>query len=485
MRRALIALALSTTVAAAVASSQTPRSSQRETYDYWRVQRAMIQRGQQALLTCNGLFTSHRTLEQVFAQELKLLAAPIGTAAGGDYVVDRTRKTVAVGTPGDVPVMRAAFREGLGCIVLAPDQTIDEIDRLPSLTLPPPPGDPATTPWPDGDLVPTAPLPAAIDRLALEAASAWAFDRPTPEQVTLSLLVVYDGAIVHERYAPGVTMATRTRTWSTAKSLAATLIGLLVDQGRMALDAPLGLPWLPEAAHPEHDPRAAITLRHVLNMSSGLDPVDNGGLEYATGSGLAYWAGACVERGARDRALIRAPGTVWDYENYDTLAAVAAMKRAIGDPQAYLEFPRRALLDRLGMRNTLISTDRFGDFVLSSQVYTNARDLARLGLLYLQNGVWRGERVISEAWIDFVRTPAPATATLGRQYGGHFWLVPDTRTDVPKDAYSTNGNRGQYTIIVPSQRLVIVRRGLDYGRQGFNPWDLTREVLKAVPPGTR
>jgi CubicO group peptidase (beta-lactamase class C family) len=298
----------------------------------------------------------------------------------------------------------------------------------------------------------------------------------------LSLLVVHDGRIVHERYAPGVDMTTRTRTWSTAKSLASTLFGLLVDQGKMTLDGPLGLPWLPEVAALEHDPRAAITLRHLLNMSSGLYPVDNGGLEYATGSGLVYWAGAGSERGARSRALIRAPGTVWDYENYDTLAAVAAMKRAIGNEQDYLAFPRRALLDRIGMRNTLISTDRFGDFVLSSQVYTNARDLARLGLLYLQHGMWGGERVLSEAWTRFVRTPAPATTALGSQYGGHFWLVPDNRTDVPKDAYSTNGNRGQYTIIVPSHELVIVRRGLDYGRQGFNHWDLTREVLKAIRP---
>ena len=94
--------------------------------------------------------------------------------------------------------------------------------------------------------------------------------------------------------------------------------------------------------------------------------------------------------------------------------------------------------------------------------------------------MWNGERIISEKWITFVRTPAPATAPRGNQYGGHLWLVPDNRTDVPKDAYSTNGNRGQYTVIVPSHDLVIVRRGLDYGRQGFNQWDLTREVLKAI-----
>jgi CubicO group peptidase (beta-lactamase class C family) len=170
---------------------------------------------------------------------------------------------------------------------------------------------------------------------------------------------------------------------------------------------------------------------------------------------------------------------VWNYENYDTLLAVFAMKRALRNTRTYLEFPRRALLDRIGMRNTLVGVDRFGDFVLSSQVYSNARDLARFGLLYLNGGVWNGERLISEEWIDFVRTPAPATATTGRQYGGQWWLVPDDRHDVPRDAYATAGNRGQYVIVVPSHRLVIVRRGLDFGKQGFDRWDLTREVLKA------
>jgi CubicO group peptidase (beta-lactamase class C family) len=255
---------------------------------------------------------------------------------------------------------------------------------------------------------------------------------------------------------------------------------MLVDEGRMALDAPLGFDWLPPVDMMETDPRNAITLRHVLNMSSGLYPVDSFGMEYATGSGFAYWAGASSVNGARRRGLIREPGTFWDYENYDTLLAVFAMKQALGDERAYHEFPRRALLDRIGMRSTLLSTDRFGDFILSSQVYTNARDLARFGLLYLQNGMWNGERLISEDWIKFVRTPAPATAETGNFYGGQWWLVPDDRVDVPKNAYATAGNRGQYVIVVPSHDVVIVRRGLDYGKQGFNRWDLTREVLKAV-----
>ena len=470
---ALIALAL---VLPAAAHAQ--QQQQEDNYDYWRPQRDMIRYGQQAILMCNGLFTSNRTLEQVFAQELAFLPQPVGTLRGGDYVVDLERQAVAIGASGGTPIMRAAFREGIGCIILAPDQTFDDIESLPILDLPPAPGDAATIAWPDGDLVEDTTLPGYIDAAALQAASDWAFERESEYQDTLSLLIVHNGKIIHERYAPGVDVTTRTRTWSTAKSIAVTLIGMLVDEGRMALDEPLPFDWLPRARRGE-DPRSKITLRHVLNMSSGLDTVDNGGLEYATGSGMAYWAGASSVTGARRQALIRAPGTNWDYENYDTLLAVYAMKLAIGDDQEYLQFARSALFDKIGMRNTLASTDRFGDFIFSSQVYTNARDLGRLGLLYLNGGVWNGERLLSEEWIDFVRTPAPATAESGNQYGGQWWLVADNVDYVPRDAYSTAGNRGQYAIVVPSHDLVIVRRGLDWGRQGFNRWELTREVLKA------
>ena len=455
-------------------------SPQVEDFDYFTANRTMIRNGVQAILTCNGLFTSGRTLEQVFAQELAYLSKPVGTVDGGEYLIDRENKAVAIGGEASGPVIRAAFREGIGCVVMAPNQDFDDIDSLPILDLPYLAGDPASMPWPVGDVIDNGPLPGNVDPVALAAASVWAFDRDSPEQDTLSLLVVHKGKIIHERYADGVDMRTRTRTWSTAKSIAATLFGMLVDDGRLELDASLGIEWLPDVEGMDDDPRNAITLRHVLNMSSGLYPVDSNGMEYATGSGLAYWAGASSVDGARRRAQIRKPGTFWDYENYDTLLAVYAMKRALGNLKTYAEFPRKALLDRIGMRNTLVSTDRFGDFILSSQVYTNARDLARFGLLYQQDGVWEGERLISKDWIEFVRSPAPATADRGNLYGGQFWLVPDERDDVPKSAYSTAGNRGQYVVIVPSHDLVIVRRGLDYGQQGFNRWDLTREVLKAI-----
>ena len=468
-----------TIVLLALTAASGVTGQQRESYDYWTANRQLIQNGVQAVLMCNGLFTSNRPLELVFEQELAYLRDPVGTAAGGDYQVSRDGRWVSVGGSGRVPAIRAAFREGVGCVVMAPDQTPGAIDSLPEIRLASPAGDPASTPWPDGDLIDSIALPASIDPEALAAASDWAFNRESEFQRTLSLLVIHDGQIILERYAPGVDVNTRTRTWSTAKSIAVTLVGILVDRGELALDVPLDLGWLPRTRESSPDPRKEITLRDLLNMSSGLYPVDNRGLEYATGSGLSYWAGASSVQGALSRALIREPGTNWDYENYDTILAVYAMKLALGDETAYHEFPRKELLDRIGMRNTLLSTDRFGDFILSSQVYTNARDLGRFGMLYEQDGMWNGEQIISPEWIEFVRTPAPSTAGRGNFYGGQWWLVPDGRDDVPGDAYSTAGNRGQYVIVLPSHDLVIVRRGLDWGRQGFDRWDLTREVLRA------
>ena len=286
-------------------------------------------------------------------------------------------------------------------------------------------------------------------------------------------------AMIYERYAPGFNAQTRQRTWSVAKSIAATLIGQRVQSKHLALDSPLDVDYLPKLKNSAPDPRRLITLRQVLNMSSGLDPVDNSGLEYQNGSGLVYWAGDGAAVAARSRGLVRMPGSYWDYENYETLLAVYALKQTFKNTENYLAFPRQALLDPLGMNHTLIGVDRFGDFILSSQVYSTARDLARFGLLYLAGGLWGDQRLVSEDWIEFVRSPAPAPNNPKQLNGGHWWLVPSDRFDVPKDAYCAAGHRGQFVIVVPSKELVIVRRGLDFGRQGFDHWDLTREILKA------
>ncbi len=448
-------------------------------YNYHRPTELLVTLGTQAFMICNGRFTSNRPLDRIYEQELKLDRMPV--VPPKEVVIDETRRTVAVGVGSNfpAPVMRAAYREGLGCIVLAPDQDFDDVGSLPELKLPPPPGDAATIAWPNGDLVAEKPLPAGVDAKALEAAWDWTFDRAKyghPSQITLSLLVVHRGDIVLERYAPGVDRTTRTRTWSTAKSIASALIGIAVAQGKLSLDSPI--------PYDQGDPRRSITLRNVLHMSSGLEPVDNEKCA-VVGSCLSYWAGASSVEGALGRGLVTRPGTVWDYENYDTLLAVHSLKTALGEKD-YLEFPRKALLDKIGMRSTMPGVDRFGDYVLSSQVYTNARDLARFALLFLNRGKWpdkNGETILPESWIDFSRTPAPSTLGRGGFYGGQWWLVPDDRKDIPSDTYTTAGNRGQHAVVVPSYDLVIVRRGLDWlpGDHSFPEWDLTREVLKAFP----
>ena len=261
-------------------------------YDPFHNNREVIKRGVQAVLTCNGLFTSGRSLEQVFAQELAYMGPHMGTAEGGDYRVHRDLRAVEIGTEANPPVLRAVFREGIGCVMMSPDLDLGDIPSLPSVGIPEYESDAEQLPWPDGDLLKNKALPSSVDPEQLQAASDWAFERESPEQVTLSLLVVHKGDIVHERYAEGVDMHTRTRTWSTAKSIAATLIGMRVEEGKMSLDAPLDIEWLPELPGPASDPRNAITLRHVLHMASGWDPGDSFGMEYATGSGFAYWAGA-------------------------------------------------------------------------------------------------------------------------------------------------------------------------------------------------
>ncbi len=455
-------------------------------YDYHGPARLTVMMGIQALMICNGLFVSERSIEQIYARELKfrrnLVLPPEMVTINSD------RRAVVVGSGGNnpLPVMRAAYRPGLGCIAMSPDQTLDDIDSLPILEMPPLPGDPAKIPWPDGDLITARQLPPHIDRAALDAAGEFAFDRKVHghlSQITLSLLIVHEGQIIYERYAPGVDMTTKTRTWSAAKSIASTLIGIAVGQGNLDVDEPLPFAnWGTGSNDPPspEDQRRTITLRHVLNMSSGLYPVDNEMCE-VIGSCLGYFAGTSTVKGALDRGLVRPPGAHWDYENYDTLLAVYALKSAIGDDAKYLEYPRKMLFDRIGMHNTVVGVDRFGDFVLSSQVYANARDLARLGLLYLNRGRWHGEQILPEFWVEFVRTPAPATRDRGAMYGGHWWLVPDTRRDVPRGSYAMRGGRGQHVVVVPSHQLVIVRRGLDQlPREHRNsPWDLTREVLKA------
>ncbi|MGH7012091.1 MAG: serine hydrolase domain-containing protein, partial [Caulobacteraceae bacterium] len=260
------------------------------------------------------------------------------------------------------------------------------------------------------------------------------------------------------------------------KSLTASLIGRAVELGLLNAAAPADIPeWRTPG-----DPRAQITLTELMHMASGLWTDGPGNR-----SDGEYIGGQAVTEIAVDMPLEAAPGTRWRYANNDALLAARALRSRLGDGEAALEFPFRQLLWKIGMDHTDLGTDWRGDFILSSQVWSTARDLARLGVLYLDDGAWNGERLLPKDWASFVATPAPAqpaaAKTGGPGYGGFFWLFGPAQ-GLPAGTYAMMGARGQYVFIVPERRLVIVRRGFDafFGPQ-FDMARFCRDVLAAVP----
>lgn len=289
---------------------------------------------------------------------------------------------------------------------------------------------------------------------------------------TTAIVVVRHGKLIGEHYAPDFGPSVPQRTWSVAKSIAATLIGAAAYRGEVTIAPPTGgsAPAIVPAWDTEGDPRRAITLDHLLRMASGrysdtpgnrTDPV--------------YWGGATVDERAATWPLVHRPGTVFRYANNDTLMAVKAIQ------PGFKAHPPSEFFARLGMNNTVAERDWHGNYVLSSQVWSTARDLARLGQLYLQDGVWNGERLLPEGFVTYASSPLgpqPEGSPFG--YGAGFWLI-NRSEGVPPDTFAAFGNRGQYVVIVPSRDVVIVRRGEDPVGTRFDIAAFTRDVLAAIP----
>ena len=257
-----------------------------------------------------------------------------------------------------------------------------------------------------------------------------------------------------------------------AKSVINTLIGILVQQGKLSLDAQN---LLPEWRSPD-DPRRHITLDQLLRMSSGLqfsekyaNPLSDVITMLFRQGDRAHYAAQCQLQHPPDRLFHYASGT--------TILLCRIMKEAIGGSLAdYFSFPRRALFDRLGMASAILEPDAAGTFAGSSFMYATASDWAKLGLLYLQDGCWlengKQTRILPADWVKYSTSPSSTDPC----YGAHFWRgVPlsftannqnDTRW--PQDAYLASGYQGQFLTIIPSKELVVVRLGLSQQR---NSWD--------------
>ncbi|RZV34078.1 MAG: class C beta-lactamase-related serine hydrolase [Sphingomonadaceae bacterium] len=281
---------------------------------------------------------------------------------------------------------------------------------------------------------------------------------------TTAVIVQQDGEVVSEAFGAGFSADMPQRTWSVAKSIAATLIGAAVQRAEADVTASAGL------GAAANDPRRAITIDHLLRMASGRFSDTPGNR-----TDPLYFGGATVEETAAAWPLIHAPGTVYRYANNDTLMAIKAIEDTFGT------HPPADFFAKVGMPHTVAETDWHGDYILSSQVWSTASDLAKLGQLYLDDGVLSdGTRILPEGWVDYVSAPSgPQPEERGIGYGAGFWLF-NRNEGIPTDTFAAMGNRGQYVVIVPSRNVVIVRRGEDPVGARFDIVAFTRDVLAAL-----
>ncbi len=410
-----------------------------------------------AKILCSAVFITG--LDATFAAEnIGYFSAPYEERAKmSGWDIDRENKKVHVIVPNGV-VRTAIYTDGQGCICLPKGE--DKLYFNP-VKVPPNLPDPASQAWPMGDqLVEKDALPPEVDQDKIAQAVAAAFE--PADALTAALVVTWKGRIVGEQYREGITMHTPLESWSMGKSLTATLMGLLIEKGVYNLDQPAPIPeWQGEG-----DPRAKIRISDILRMSSGLrfrapqDPDFDPSVGYP--DHLYVYTGSVNSFSyAANLPQQWPPNTVGRYRNSDPVLTNYLVRLGVeGMGEDYLSFPQRALFDKIGVRDMVMETDPYGNYLLQGYEFGTGRDWARLGNLYLQDGVWEGERILPEGFVEFVSTLAPAWKADGRPiYGGFFWINGEGAMPIPKDAYFMAGAGLQMTIIIPSHDLVVVRLG--------------------------
>ena len=428
--------------------------------------------GWKASFICSDTFVAGMDMETIEDNDLDGIYTDYRRAFNQlpDAKIDLNEQTVSVQYDRSMPPRMAVYRPGFGCTQLPAGADEIMIGYLPRFAA-----------WPEatgedrgsaiGSNVKVSLRTEEAERLDIPV--SFAFDERTYGNGTRTsaVVVVKDGQIVAERYARGIDHETPQRTWSVAKSITATVLGAARRQGMIDIDYPAVI----EAWDSGADPRRNITIRNLMHMASGLDSGESG-----SRTDRLYFGGGRVVDQAASKVMEAMPGKRFKYANDDTLIAMRSLREALEDDSKFHSFPYEAVLHKIGARHTTMEVDWNGDFISSSQVWSTARDLARVGQLYLQDGMWGSERILPEGWVDFVKAPAPAQPASGPGYGAQFWLMTDAE-GVPADTFYMAGNRGQYVVIVPSMNAVIVRRGFDViGGARFDINSFTRDTLMAL-----
>ncbi|HTT98992.1 MAG TPA: serine hydrolase [Rhizomicrobium sp.] len=433
--------------------------------------------GVAAELTCAGVFVSNRKLDDVVKNDI-LRLSPL--TKWNTYKLDTANQSVSVTALG-LRTRTAVYRPGVGCTLLV-DDTPEQL-RAQAKGISEPAKSDSPEAWPKGDTVDLTTMPAGVDRAALDKAVDDSFTDETPKREidTRAIVVVYDGHIVAERYAPGYDKNTRFLGWSESKSMTSTFIGTLIASGKLALDAPAPVAeW-----KGKDDKRGAITLRNLLNMSSGLafsEPYDPG-----SDSTQMLFQEHDMAAYAASKPLAHGPGTFWAYSSGTAnILSRIAFQQAGGTLAAYEAYARARVFDPAGITSAVFEPDESGNFVGSSYLYMTARDWARFGLIYLNKGTINGNRIVPESYADFVCTPAPHTSGW---YGGQFWMNgfdlknPKVRAfpHLPADMCAAEGHNDEFTAIFPSHKAVIVRLGWTVTDGGFNRDKHFAAILAALP----
>ena len=434
-----------------------------------------------AKVAASAVFVSGRTIESVLAEELAAdgrIEAMIRPLLRFD--VDAAERTVTcrILTASATAVATA----GLGCTLLLPGSDVATL-RTRRVEVPfDLRADTAFVEWPAGELGPDAP-PAAVDRDALAQALEAAFAEPAtgPAVRTRAVVVVDGGQLVAERYAEGCTADMPLPGWSMSKTLVSVLCGIRAHQGELDLDAPPAV----DAWRTADDARAGLRLPHLLTMTAGL--AWNESYTDPTSDALRMLFGGTADHAAVYAAqpLAEAPGTQFRYSSGATNLLCRLLRGTFADDAEYWAFPRTQLFAPLGMASAVLETDPSGTFVGSSYGFATARDWARFGLFLADDGrTPDGQRLLPEGWLQRSFTPAPASR--GR-YGWQIWLNVDPDGDgpqqrawpeLPAELVHLDGHEGQYCVVVPSRRFVLVRLGCTK-QGGFDVRALVRDALLA------
>jgi CubicO group peptidase (beta-lactamase class C family) len=439
---------------------------------------ALVGSGFSAEILCGGVFISGRDEAAVRAEDLSGPGYALLRLFRDTIEVKEKRVTASL---LGLAKQTAIFRDGLGCTLIDGREEAALRGEAAGLLQPLPGSDPEA-PWPLGEQVDLTSLGRGVDATKLDAAVQAAFAEPDPahRRNTRALVVVHGGRIVVERYAPGFDAKMPLLGWSMTKAALNALVGLRVKDGKLDLADKALLPqWRGEG-----DKRRDISLDNLLRMSSGLAFNESYDDPLADVTQMLFVAGDQA-RFAAAKELDHPPGSYWHYSGGASAIIAHILRATFATEGDYLRYPRERLFGPLGMKSAILEPDASGTFAASSFLYATARDFARLGLLFLQDGMWERNVLLPDNWVVYSR--GPARTSPDGSYGAHLWLrLPESEglgvPPMPEDAYYFLGYEQQIVAIVPSRDLVIVRLGLT---QYQGAWDHAKDlapIVAAFPP---